>query len=92
MDVASTLEDARRPGRYAFAAPFGVPRTSCPGCREVMTPGRTVEYQPVEFPGGNQGDTGSMVLWHTMCAVIAMREATPCECGESHYVKDSCLL
>ena len=90
--VADILEAARQPGVHTFAAPFAVPRTKCPGCREVMTPGRTVEYQPPEYPGGSQADVASMVLWHGQCAVIADREAQECACGERHYVEMSCLL
>ena len=92
MSVADVLEAARQPGIHTFAAPFAVPRTRCPGCREVMKPGRTVEYQPVEYPGGSQADVGSMVLWHSQCAVIADREAQECACGERHYVEWACLL
>ena len=86
------LEAARQPGRVCFAAPFAVPRTRCPGCHEVMTPGRTVEYQPPEYPGGSQTDVANMVIWHTQCVIIAGREAQECACGERHYVEWACLL
>lgn len=92
MSVADVLEAARQPRRLTFAAPFAVPRTRCPGCREVMTPGRTVEYQPPEYPGGSQTDVANMVIWHTQCVIIAGREAQECACGERHYVEWACLL
>lgn len=92
MNAESVLTSARQPGRHCFSAPFAVPRTVCPGCRKVMTPGRMVEYQPPEYPGGSQADTGGMVLWHSQCVIVAGREAKECSCGELHYVEMACIL
>lgn len=91
--VAEVLAEARVPGRHVFAAPYGVPATDCPGCGERMEAGRTVEYQPPEYPGGSQAEVARFVLWHTQCVVVGSREAGACSaCGERHLVDGACLL
>lgn len=76
-----------------FAAPFAVPRTVCPGCAARHVPGRTVEYQVPEYPGGSPADAARAVLWHSACVVRVAREPVRCGlCGEDHAAEGMCLI
>lgn len=76
-----------------FSAPFAVPKTKCPRCRETMTPARMVTYLPPEYPGGSPADANLAVLWHLSCAQQTRRDAVQCtECGERHTMDGACLL